>query len=91
MKLQLFDQSALNVSSDLTPVRMLKLTKLSNGATSAIQEAGPANPDNEFRYSSTEQAYRFNFKTTGLTTGTYALDLRAAGSAQTYRITLQVR
>ena len=65
------------------------MTQLSTSAPGPLEDAGNANPDNEFRFVS--DSYIFNLKTTGLATGTYALTFMATGDPIPHKVQFQVR
>jgi hypothetical protein len=57
-------------------VTAVQVVKLSDSTTAQVTDAGDANPDSNFRFDPTlggSGGYAFNLKTTGLSTGTYAL------------------
>ena len=53
--------------------------------------SGSANPDANFRYDGGLGGYIFNLKTTGLTTGTYALEFSVTGDPVKHRVQFKVR
>jgi hypothetical protein len=58
-----------------------------------LDDAGSANPDNNFRFDptlGTTGGYIFNLKTTGLATGTYAVSFVATGDPTTHTVQFQV-
>jgi hypothetical protein len=79
LKIQLCDSAGRNVSSPADVVTAVQLVKLSDSATSAVEDAGNSNPDDNFRWDAGLAGYIFNLKTTGLATGTYAMAIRASG------------
>ena len=88
IKLQLCRPDGTNLSSPNIIVHATSLMSVSSGTSASIQDAGGANPDNDFRYS--DGLYIFNLKTTGLETGTYRLSF-TAGSPVTYFVQFQVK
>ena len=86
--LQLCDASRQNMSSAGIVVNALEVVKLSNQASSEVEDAGNANPDANFRFEATlggSGGYIFNLRTTGLTTGTYVLRFTVSGDAVPHR------
>ena len=70
------------------------ITQVSTTITGPVESPGNANPDNDFRFDSTlgvVGGYIFNLKTSGLTTGTYNLNLTVTGDTFTYGATFQVK
>jgi len=91
IKLQLCDSSGANLSSASITLHATSLNLASSNVSGAVQDAGNANPDNDFRYDPTLAGYIFNLKTTGLATGTYNLNFQASGDLATYTAPFQVK
>jgi len=96
IKIQLCDAQGRNVSRSDVVVTALELVKLSDSTTAEVVETGDATPDRQFRFDTTLGAgggYRFNLKTTGLSTGTYALTWAATGDASVHGspVTFQIK
>ncbi len=83
------DVNDVNVSSSAIVLTATGTTLLSTSAPGPLEDAGNANPDNEFRFES--DAYIFNLKTTGLSTGTYALTFAATGDPIPHQVQFQIR
>lgn len=84
IKLYLCDGGGNDVSSSGIVVHANGITNVS-GSAGPVQSPGSANPDNNFRFDSTQGpsgGYIFNIGTSGLATGTYSLQF-TAGSDQT--------
>jgi hypothetical protein len=82
IRLQLCDASGHNVSSAGIAVNALDVLKLSNQASTDVEDAGNSNPDSNFRFDATlggSGGYIFNLHTAGLTTGTYVLRFTVSG------------
>lgn len=82
IRLQLCDAAGQNVSRVDVALTALDVVKLSNEASSDVEDAGNANPDDDFRFDASlggTGGYIFNLKTTGLTTGTYVLRFLVSG------------
>ena len=77
IKFKLCDAAGVNVSSSSIVVTATAVTQISTSAPGPLEDSGSANPDHEFRF--TGGSYIFNLKTTGTTTGTYALTFTATG------------
>jgi hypothetical protein len=82
IKLQLCDAGPTNVSASSIVVHAIGLTKKDSSASSVVEDAGNANPDNDFRYDATLGGYIYNLNTKGLTTDTWALSFTASGDIQ---------
>lgn len=96
IRVQLCDASGSNVSSEDVVLTATGVTKLSTQASRDVVDAGNANPDDNFRFDSGlggSGGYIFNLRTTGLTTGTYALAISVSGDPTPHvsEVTFQVR
>ena len=91
IKLQLTDVAGANQSSSAIVVTAIRVVQLSNNAPGALQDAGNANPDFNFRYDAALGGYVFNLKTTGYATGTYRLDFQVSGDPVTHSVQFQVK
>jgi hypothetical protein len=84
IRLRLCDAAGNNVSSADITLIVIDVVKLSNEASTAVEDAGQANPDDNFRFDAAlggTGGYIFNLKTTGLTTGTYVVRFSVSGDA----------
>ncbi len=75
IKMYLCDASGNDVSSSSIIVHTTGIAPLTAG-TGTLDDAGNANPDNDFRFDRTlgpSGGYIFNLKTTGLQSGTWAM------------------
>jgi len=94
VKLQLCDGSGNDLSSSTITLHATSVTQVSTSISGQVQDAGNANPDNDFRFDSTlgpTGGYIFNLKTTGLTTGTYNLNFTVTGDSFVYAASFQVK
>ena len=94
IKLQLCDGSGTDLSSSNITLHATSLTQTSTSISGAVQDAGNANPDNDFRFDSTlgsTGGYIFNLKTTGLSTGTYNLSFTVTGDSFVYAAPFEVK
>ena len=89
IKFSLCDASGANVSAASIVVTATGVTQVSTSAPGPLEDAGSANPDNEFRF--TGGSYTFNLKTTGMTTGSYKLTFTATGDPLPHDVLFQVR
>ncbi|HXD74985.1 MAG TPA: MBG domain-containing protein [Vicinamibacterales bacterium] len=89
IKLQLCDSSGNNLSSPSITLHATSVSQLSTSSSWDVQDAGNANPDDDFRYSPPQ--YIFNLKTTGLGTGTYQLNFAVSGDPTPHSVTFSVR
>lgn len=93
IKLRLCDAGGANFSSASIVVSALGTVRLSDYAEGEVEDAGQANPDDNFRFTMLDDAggYVFNLKTTGLGTGTYALVFSASGDPVTRMVRFQIK
>jgi hypothetical protein len=91
IKLQLADAATANHSSAAISLTAVEVVKVSEDAPGELVPPSNANPDNTFRYDSALNGYIYNLKTTGLTTGTYALRVRAGNDPTTHTVQFQIR
>ena len=94
IKLQLCDASGNDLSSSSIMVHAVSITQISNSISGAVDAAGNANPDFDFRFDATlgsTGGYIFNLKTTGLSTGTYNLNFTVTGDSFVYATPFQVK
>ena len=94
IKFYLCDSAGDDVSSSSIVVHAVGITHVSTAISGEVQQAGNANPDNDFRFDSSlgpSGGYIFNLKTTGLTTGTYTLDFTVTGDTFQYSAPFQVK
>jgi streptogramin lyase len=94
IRLELCDRSGNDLSSPNITLHATGITQVSSDITGPVDSSGDANPDNDFRFDSTlgvAGGYVFNLKTSGLTTGTYALGFSVTGDTVTYEASFQVR
>ena len=93
VKIQLVDANGVNVSNQYLAVHALGTSLVSNYAPGEVEDAGNANPDNDFRFANFdgEGGYIFNLQTTGLTTGTYVLIFIAGADPLTHGAQFQVK
>jgi len=94
VKVQLCDAAGVNRSNASVTIHATQLSQTSTAATSAVQDAGQANPDSDFRFDASlggTGGYIFNFKTTGLSTGTYQLVFVAGADSTAHSAPFQVR
>ena len=74
VKVRLLDSSGGNVSSPLISVSAKRLRRDSANTTVAVQDAGNANEDRNFRYDPALGGYIFNLSSKGLAAATLLLD-----------------
>jgi hypothetical protein len=94
IKFQLCDGSGNDLSSSSITVHATNVTQVSSSISGAVEDAGNANPDNDFRFDvslGTTGGYIFNLKTTGLSTGTYNLNFTVMGDSFVYAAPFQVK
>ncbi len=94
IKIQLNDANGNDVSSSGIVVHATDVAMASTNAPGVLDDAGNANPDNDFRFDATlgsAGGYIFNLKTTGYTTGTYSLSFTAGNDPTTHTVQFQVK
>lgn len=92
VKFQLCDAAGNDVSSSAITVSAAQVVMVSTNASFTVDDAGNANPDNNFRFDGTlgpTGGYIFNLQTTGLATGTYVLTYTVTGDPTTHTTELQ--
>ena len=90
IKIRLCNATGANVSAESIVLTATAVTLVSTSAPGVLEDAGNANPDNEFRFVASGE-YVFNLKTTGFATGTYALTFTATGDPIPHQVQFQVR
>lgn len=93
LKLYLCDGNGNDVS---TPSIVVHATSVSNisGYAGPVESPGNANPDNDFRYDSTQGpagGYMFNLDTSGLGTGTYSVQFTAGADPTPHAVNFGVK
>ena len=93
VRLQLVDANGANVSGEGVALHALGTMKVSDFAPGEVEDAGNANPDDNFRFLNVggEGGYIFNLQTTGLTTGAYVLTFSAGADPLTHGAQFQIR
>jgi hypothetical protein len=93
IKLYLCSANGNDVSSSGIVVHANGITNVS-GTAGPVQSPGNANPDNNFRFDSTQGpggGYLFNLSTAGLATGTYSLQFTAGSDPTTHSVNFGVQ
>lgn len=91
IKLQICDAMGNNLSSPSLVLHAVNVVKVDNSASTAVEDAGQANPDWDFRYDANLGGYIYNLSTGGLTSGTWQLVFTVNGSATVYVAPFDVR
>jgi N-acetylneuraminic acid mutarotase len=89
IKLSLCTAAGVNVSSADVTVVATSIHLVSTSAPGDLQDAGNANPDNQFRYA--DGSYIFNLSLKGFSQGTYALVFTVGNDPSTHTVQFQVR
>jgi hypothetical protein len=89
IKLNIVDANGNNISSANLVVTAVGVSLISTSVYGPVEDAGNANPDNDFRFSG--GSYIFNLKTTGLTTGVYNLYFRVGADPTLHTVQFQIR
>jgi probable HAF family extracellular repeat protein len=90
IKIQVCNANGNQSSANLV-VHAISVSKASNSVNSIVEDAGNANPDNDFRFDLSLAGYIFNLTTKGLTPGTYNLNIRIGSDTTTYSVPFQVK
>jgi hypothetical protein len=94
IKVSLCDAGGGNVSTSAITLHAVGVVLASTSAPGALDDAGNANPDSDFRFDPTlgvGGGYIFNLKTTGLVTGTYRLRFTAGNDPIIHVVEFQVK
>lgn len=95
IRIQLCDAQAQNLSSESVVVTATELVKMDGTAASTVvDDAGNANPDDAFRYDPTlggTGGYIYNLSTKGLSAGTWELRFTVTGDTTTYSVRFDLR
>jgi hypothetical protein len=94
IKVQLCDSTGTNQSTSAITLSAINVTKTSSSVSGDVQDAGNANPDQNFRFDASlggTGGYIYNLKTQGLTTGSYNLTFSASGGTAVYSAPFQIR
>ena len=92
IKLQLCDAAGNNLSSPSLVLHAVDLIKLDGTVTTtAVEDAGQANPDWDFRYDADLAGYIYNLSTGSLTTGTWQLLFTVNGGQTVYGADFDVK
>jgi hypothetical protein len=89
LKFQLCNNSGANLSSQAITVTGLGLTFVSTDVDGAVEDAGDANPDSNFRY--TSGYYIYNASTKGHGSGTWAMRFTATGDPTVHRLKFELK
>jgi hypothetical protein len=89
IKLQLCGASGPVPGSPSIVVHATELFRVSNQALGEVEDAGQANPDDNFRL--VGSGYMFNLQTKGLTTGVYRLVFTVTGDPESHSVLFQIR
>ena len=94
VKLELCDDAGNDLSASGTVLHAAGVALTTTTTSGAVQDAGNANPDSDFRFDATlgtTGGYIFNLSTKGLTTGTYKLTFTVSGDPSSYATLFQVK
>lgn len=91
IRLQLCDTTGDNLSSGDLALHALGVRKVDDTAEAMVEDAGQANPDDDFRYDADLAGYIFNLSTKGLTSGTWQLRFTVGGGNHVYTVEFDVR
>jgi len=89
IKLKITDANGNNLSSAGTVVTAMGISLVSTSVYGPVEDAGNANPDNNFRF--TSDSYTYNLKTTGLATGTYNLYFTVGTDPTLHTVQFQIK
>jgi hypothetical protein len=91
IKLSICSASGISAGSPSVIVHATELVRVSGAAAGDVEDTVEANPDADFRLVGPSSSYMFNFKTTGLTTGTYNLIFSVTRDPQLHGVKFQIR
>ncbi len=94
IKLELCDINGVDRSASGIVVHATGVVMASSNAAQTLQDAGDANPDNDFRFDSTlgtSGGYIFNLSTKGYPSGTFNLQFTAGDDPTIHTASFQVR
>jgi trimeric autotransporter adhesin len=92
VRIELCDSEGNNISSRDITVSAYQLVKTSNGASNEIdpEDAGNANPDDDFRFAG--DRYIYNLNTRGMSNGTWKMKFAVDGvQHESYYVTIQLK
>ena len=88
---QVVDAAGANRSGQSLSVRAVGVVQVSSQIAGYVENAGNANPDFGFRYDAELVGYVYNLKTSGISTGTYDVQIQVAGDPILHTARFQVR
>ena len=94
IKLLLCDSNGNDVSLSRITLHALGVSQISTSISGAVEDSGSSDPNNDFRFDATlgtTGGYIYNLKTTGLSTGTYAVNFTVTGDTFIYAANFQVK
>lgn len=92
IKLQLCDGAGTNLSDPSLVLNVVNLVWIDGDpSTASAEDAGQANPGDDFRYDADLAGYIFNLDTNGLTTGTWQVQFTVNGGQHVYGATFDVK
>ncbi len=94
IKLELCGESGKDLSSSTITLHATGITLISSSISGNVEDAGNANPDNDFRFDSTlgtSGGYIFNLKTIGFSTGSYNMNFTAGSDPTVYTAPFQIK
>jgi hypothetical protein len=94
IKLQLCNSAGVNLSSSGIVVHAIGTRLISPNAWGAVEDAGNANPDMDFRFTMFDPStggYIFNLQTKGLSTGVYQLGYVVGADPTIYTVQFQIK
>jgi len=91
IKMRLCSSSGANQSSSAIVVTAVELRLVPGSVSGVVEDAGHANPDDNFRFDAMLGGYVFNLSTKGLAPGVYELVFRVLGDPLVHGLSLQVQ
>ena len=91
IKIQLCDNSGVNLSASTIVVTATSLTRAASTVSGVLDDAGNANPDGNFRFDAATGTYIYNLSTRGLTAGTWSVNFSVSGDPTSHSVTFQVQ
>lgn len=91
LRVRICDYANTNLSSAAIVLTATALTLESSDTSGTLDDAGSANPDNNFRFDGSTNTYVYNLKTTGLASGRYRLAFTVSGDPTPHTVVFQVK
>ncbi|MEO6236680.1 MAG: hypothetical protein ABIQ52_06740 [Vicinamibacterales bacterium] len=91
IKIQLCDAAGNNLSSAAVVITATGLSRVGSSAGGVVEDAGNANPDNNFRFEAGSRTYMFNLSTKGLAVGTWTVNFTVPGDPIVHSVVFRIQ